>query len=94
MKPLDNVKEFRRRYELAVEDAMGARPHCTLIPQCEVDEDGRIWATFFCVEHEASWRDLIAVADASVSVSPADISLGTPCGAHAKRKRGDAGDVA
>lgn len=85
---VDKRRWLRRQIDLQVEDAAGLRPACTLLHDILVDDEGRIWLRFWCVEHKSTWRELAAVVDDSGNVRNADVSLdvGTPCGVPARAK--------
>lgn len=51
---------YRRRIQLALEDAREARPSCSLDHKTRVDNEGRVWLDMMCHSHGASWSEVIA----------------------------------
>lgn len=90
---LDFDPELRRRIDLEVEDAVGARPDCHLAHSVGADADGRIFLHFTCLTHGATWRSVVAVRGATRNVvtvgdahaPPATVGVQGPAAASRSR---------
>lgn len=57
---------FRRRIQVAVDDARAARPSCSIGYSAERDDEGRVWVKFSCAVHGTEWRELLGVTQGKV----------------------------